>query len=179
MAALGAMISVSVMAQRPDMADMQERKAEMIEKKADKLAKDFELQGDSKDKFVATYKAYQNELLSVNKKDRPMEKGGEQKQEGEKKKKVSDEEATKLVEKYFANQEEQIAKMQNRLAIEKKYYEELKSVLTPQQLARVFRQPKAGQGHNAPQGRPGGSHEGFGGGRPNGHGGPGGFGGEF
>ena len=168
----------TLMAQRPSKEDMEARRGEMVEKRAEKLAKDFNLKGEEKDKFVATFKAYQKELMD----SQIGSRGQGERPDGEKKK-LSDEEAQKMLDECFTRQEKQIANMQTRLEIEKKYYAELQKTLTPQQLVRVFRQRNERQGQ-----RPGGQHGGyrggpqggFGGGHQGGFGGPGGAsGGDF
>lgn len=159
-------------AQRPNSDEMQARRAEMVEKQAEKMAKDFELKGDEKDAFVELYKTYQKDLR------------GEQRGRGDRanaaqrsEKKLTDEEAKKQIEEYFARQEEQIAQMQRRLDVSKKYYESFQKMLTPQQLAQIFRQQPMREGNMQRGGNYGGPRPG--GQRPGGFGGPqgGGFGG--
>jgi Spy/CpxP family protein refolding chaperone len=100
-------------------------------------------------------------------------------------KKLSDEEATAKIDENFARQEQQIATMQKRLDVQKKYREEFAKVLTPQQVLRVLT-PQRGQGNREQMQRrngdgerrggfEGGPRGGFGGGqRGGGFGGPGG-----
>ncbi len=149
----------TVKAQRP----------EMTEQRAEKLAKDFDLKDDAKDKFLTTYKAYQDELRGLQRGRRTMSARNDDAD----KKKLTDEEATQRVEEYFARQEEMIAQQQKRLDIEKKYYAELKQVLTPQQLTKIFRQHNMQRNMPSRQGGPQ-RQGGFGGPR---EGGRGGFGG--
>ena len=162
-------------AQRPSQEDMQARRAQMVEQQAERLAKDLDLKGDQKTSFVDTYKAYQNELMAAVQGQR-----GQQRQEGQQeKKKLSDEEAQKQLDEYFARQEAQIAQQQKRLEVERKYYAEFKKTLTPQQLVKVFRQRQGGQRQGGGQ-RPGGFGGPQGGDRPGGFGGNGGgMGGDF
>lgn len=159
-------------AQRSNGENGSARRAEMVGKQAEKLAKDFNLEGDAREAFIATYKNYQEELR------------GDQRNRGERsnaaqrgdEKKLSNEEATKQVEEYFARQEEQIAQMQQRLEVSKRYYKEFQKTLTPQQLAKIFRQQPMREG-NMQRGGNGGPRGGNDGQRPGGFGGPGGMGG--
>lgn len=168
---LMAMTTMTAMAQRPSREDMQQRRTEMAEKQAERLAKDFDLKDDAKTQFIATYKAYRAELQAAQpERQRPETNDGQE----VKKKKMTDEEAQKKVDEYFARQEQQIANQQKRLEVEKKFYAEFKKTLTPQQLAKVFTAQRQRQGG---QQRPGG-FGGHGGGRPGGFGGPGGQGGD-
>jgi len=127
-------------AQRPSQEEMQARRAQMVEQQAERLAKDLDLKGDQKTSFVATYKTYQNELMATMQGQRGQRQEGQQE-----KKKLSDEEAHKQLDEYFARQESQIAQQQKRLEVERKYYAEFKNTLTPQQLVKVFRQRQGGQ----------------------------------
>ena len=162
-------------AQRPDGEEMKGRRAEMIEQLAERLAKDMDLKGDAKSEFIAQYKMYQNELQATQSGRRGMLNPNADRE----KKKLSDEEAQNLVDEYFSRQEQQIAQQQKRLEVEKKYYAEFKKTLTPQQLAKIFRQRQ-----NMRQGGQGPRQGGFGGPqggpRQGGFGGPqGGMGGDF
>ena len=101
--------------------------------------------------------------------------------ENDAKKELSDDEANAKILEQFTRQEEQIATMQKRLEIQKKYREEFAKVLTPQQVLKVLtprrnnnqREQQRGQGDGQRQdGWQGGNRGGFGGPR-------GGFGGGF
>lgn len=157
-----------VMAQRPNGEDAQARRAEMVQRQAEKMAKDFDLKKDVKDKFIETYKAYQKELRGDRTRgQRPDAQKGE--------KKLTNEEAQKQIEEYFTQQKEQIAQMERRLKVSKKYYEEFQQMLTPQQLLKIFRQPNMRDGNMQRGGGYGGPRPG-GGQRQGGFGGPqGGF----
>lgn len=171
MMALVAMITLSATAQnRPSREEMQARRAEQIEKQADRLSKDFDLKGDAKTNFVATYKAYQDELASTMMQGRQRQTGRERGEQADSKK-LTSEQAQKQLEEYFSRQEEQIAQQQKRLEIEKKYCTELSKTLTPQQLVKIF-----GQRQGQQQQRQGGIQRQGGFGGPQG-GGRGGFGG--
>lgn len=168
---LMAMTTMTAMAQRPSREDMQQRRTEMAGKQAERLAKDFELKDDAKTQFIATYKAYRAELQAAQPERQRMENRDGQEV---KTKKMTDEEAQKKVDEYFARQEQQISNQQKRLEVEKKFYAEFKKMLTPQQLAKVFTAQRQRQGGQQRQGGFGG----HGGGRPGGFGGPGGQGGD-
>ena len=171
----------SAKAQRPSNEEMQARRTEMTEKRAEKLAKDFDLKGGKKNTFVNLYKNYQQELQAARQQERNRP---QQSTEKDNDKKLSDEQAQKMLEQYFERQEGQIKSQQERLQIERKYCAEFKSILTPQQLAKVFvqqrnqqRQGYRNQGGFGPRGGQGGPR---GGQRQGGFGGgDGGFGGDF
>lgn len=158
--------------------DRAQMRAEMIKRVAERSAKDFDLKGDAKEAFLTTFTAYQTEMFQTN-------QGGmrQRGQEADEKKELSDEEANAKIQEQFTRQEEQIATMQKRLEIQKKYSVEFAKILTPQQVLKVLtpqrnnqRNGQRGQGDG--QRGPGGFGGGFGGGR-GGFGGPGGFGGGF
>lgn len=154
-------------------------RTEMVKRVAERTAKDFDLKGDAKEAFLNTYIAYQTEMFQTNQNGmNPRSQGDESKKE------LTDEEANAKIQEQFARQEEQIATMQKRLEIQKKYQAEFAKILTPQQVLKVFtprrnnnqRGQQRGQEDGQRGQRPGG---GFGGGR-GGFGGPGGgFGGGF
>lgn len=158
--------------------DRAQMRAEMIKRVAERSAKDFDLKGDAKEAFLTTFTAYQTEMFQTN-------QGGmrQRGQEADEKKELSDEEANAKIQEQFTRQEEQIATMQKRLEIQKKYSAEFAKILTPQQVLKVLtpqrnnqRNGQRGQGDG--QRGQGGFGGGFGGGR-GGFGGPGGFGGGF
>ena len=123
------------LAQDGSAADRTQMRAEMVKKQAEKLAKDFDLTGETKTNFVALYGQYQNDLM------RKPSGTFRQKREAEgddEKKELTDEEATKRVDAFFAQQEEMIVQMQKRLEVQKQYRAEFAKILTPQQLAKVF-----------------------------------------
>lgn len=152
-------------------------RAEMIKRVADRSAKDFDLKGDAKEAFLTTFTAYQTEMFQTN-------MGGmrQRGQEADEKKELSDEEANAKIQEQFTRQEEQIATMQKRLEIQKKYSAEFAKILTPQQVLKVLT-PQRNNQRNGQRGQGDGQRGqgGFGGGRGfgGGFGGPGGFGGGF
>jgi len=148
-------------------------RTEMIKRVADRTAKDFDLKGDAKEAFLKTYSEYQTEMFQTN-------QGGmrQRGQETDEKKELTDEEANAKIQEQFTRQEEQIATMQKRLEIQKKYSAEFAKILTPQQVLKVLTPQRNGQ-RNGQRGQGDGQRQGgFGGGR-GGFGGPGGFGGGF
>ena len=160
--------------------------AERIEKSAERLAKDFDLKDDAQKTFVGIYTDYQKEMFATN---QPMNQRLEQPSRDEEKKEMSDEEAMSKIKENFSRQEQQIATMQKRLEVQKKYAEEFAKVLTPQQVLKVLTpqrgqggrgQGQRGQGDGERRSFEGGPRGGFGGGQRGGFGGPGGgFGGGF
>lgn len=160
---------------------------ERIEKAADRIAKDLDLKDDAKDAFIKCYSAYQKEMFATN---RLQGQRIEQPNRDEEKKELTDEEAAAKIKEGFERQEQQIATMQKRLEVQKKYSEELSKILTPQQVLKVLT-PQRGQGGRGQGQRGQGDGErrgnfegsprgGFGGGPRGGFGGPGGgFGGGF
>lgn len=184
LAVLALMGSTAVCAQeRMSEEERAKAMAERIEKSADRLAKDMNLKDDAKQAFVETYTAYQKEMFATNQfQGQRFEQNGRE----EEKKELSDEEATAKIKENFDRQEQQIATMQKRLEVQKKYAEDFAKVLTPQQVLKVLT-PQRGQGgrdqmqrRNGDGERRGGNFEGgprggFGGGpRGGGFGGPGG-----
>lgn len=157
---------LAVKAQPEQMSDedMASRKTEMVQRKAEKFAKDFDLKDDAKTQFIELYKQYQNDLDATQEKPDAKKEGDQKAQKGEnkEKKELTNEEATAKVNEYFERQEEMIKQMQSRLDVEKKYYEKFKKTLTPQQLAKIFRQNRMRMGQQNGQQR-GGQRGGFGG----------------
>ena len=148
--------------------------AERIEKSAERMAKDFDLKDEAKTTFISIYTAYQKEMFATN---QSRGQRFEQSNREDEKKELSDEEATAKIQENFTRQEQQIATMQKRLDIQKKYSEEFARVLTPQQVLKVFT-PQRGQGRGQGQrGQGDGERRGnFEGGGRGGFGGPrGGF----
>ena len=185
LAVLTLMCSAAVCAQER-MSEEERTRAmeERIGRSADRLVKDFDLDEDAKKAFVETYTAYQKEMFATNQLQgqRFGQTGSDDDQ-----KKMSDEEAATKLQENFDRQEQQIAAMQRRLEVQKKYAEEFAKMLTPQQVLKVLT-PQRGNGQRDPQQRrlgdnnrrggnfEGGGRGGFGGGPRGGFGGgPGGF----
>jgi hypothetical protein len=188
LAVLALMSSTAICAQERMSAEEREKAmAERIEKSADRMAKDFELKDEAKKKFVDVYTAYQKEMFATN-----ANQGQriEQFNRNDEKKELSKEEAEAQIKENFARQEQQIATMQKRLEVQKKYAEEFSKTLTPQQVLKLLTPQRGGQGGRDQMRRQGdgngerrGNFEGgprgggFGGGpRGGGFGGPGGGG---
>jgi len=187
-AALALLSSVAVSAQERMSAEQREKAiAERIGSAADRMAKDFDLKDDAKKSFVETYTAYQKEMFATNQNQgQRLEQNG---RDGEKKE-LTKEEAEARIKQNFERQEQQIATMQKRLDVQKKYAEEFGKVLTPQQVLKVLNPQRGQQGGRDQMRRQGngdnqrrGGFEGgprgggFGGGnRGGGFGGPGGGG---
>ena len=189
LAVLALVSSTAVSAQeRMSQEEREKAIAERIERSADRMASDFKLKDDAKKAFIETYTAYQKEMFATNQfqGQRPEQVN----REGEKKE-LSAEEAQAQIKQNFERQEQQIATMQKRLEVQKKYAEELSKTLTPQQVLKVLT-PQRGQGQRGQDQRRQGDGErrgnfeggnrggGFNGPRGGGFGGPGGgFGGGF
>lgn len=186
LAVLALMGSAAVSAQERMSAEEREKAiGQRIEAAASRMAKDFKLEDEKQKTFVETYTAYQKEMFATNATQRQgardVEKDGE-------KKELTAEEAQTRIKENFSRQEQQIATMQKRLEVQKKYAEELSKVLTPQQVLKVLNPQRRGgnreqgSGRNGSDGQrrggfgEGGGRGGFGGGpRGGGFGGPGGF----
>jgi len=176
MVALMLGISTATFAQDENKSeDRAKMRAEMVQKQAERLAKDFELKDDAKTSFIETFTKYQNELASGMENLRRSNNG----EKSEEKKELTEEEATAKIQENFSRQETQIKAMQSRLETQKKYYAEFSKILTPQQLVKIFAQNRRdGQqrgGQRSEGNRQGGNRGGFGGGNRGGFGGPGGF----
>lgn len=182
-AVLALMGSTAVCAQ--ERMSAQERTAAMAERiknSAMRVAKDFNLTDDAQKTFISIYSDYQKEMFATN---QMRGQRFEQPAGSDEKKEMTEEEATAKIQENFTRQEEQIATMQKRLEVQKKYAEEFGKVLTPQQVLKVLT-PQRGQGGRDQMQRrnaQGGERRGgFGEGGPRGGfgGGPrGGFGGGF
>ena len=188
-AVLALLSSTAVSAQeRMSQEEREKAMAERIERAADRVAGDLKLKDDAKKSFIQTYTAYQKEMFATNtNQGQRLEQNGR----NEEKKELSKEEAQAQLKENFERQEQQIATMQKRLEVQKKYAEEFSKTLTPQQVLQVLT-PQRGQGGNRDQMRrqgdndqrrnfEGGNRGNFNGGpRGGGFGGPGGgFGGGF
>lgn len=137
---------------------------EIYNRTAERLAKQFKLDDDKTEVFKVLYLDYQTARRNA-----ANPKGENAENERVDFKKISDAEATELIQKQFAAQEAQ-------LAVDKEYLAKFLEILTPVQAAQVYIQRGAqrnGQGGQGGFGRPGG----FGGGPGGFGGGPGGFGG--
>ena len=122
-AVLALMTSTIVYAQeRMSAEDRAAAMAERIKNAADRSASEFKLKDDAKKAFIETYTAYQKEMFATN-----QFQGLRSDQIGrDEDKKLTDEEATAKIQENFTRQEQQIATMQKRLEVQKKYAEEVK-----------------------------------------------------
>ena len=181
--AVVALLSTAASFAQERMSDEEREKAiaERIEKSAERQAKDLDLKDKAKKSFVETYTAYQKEMFATNQGQR--QRPG-QRDRDEEKKEMTAEDAQARLQENFQRQEQQIATMQKRLEVQKKYAAEFAKVLTPQQVLKVLN-PQRGngqrgnnQGGNDGENRRGGfggeRRGGFGDGPRGGFGGPGG-----
>lgn len=159
------LLSVAAMAQ-DNQGGRQRQKfnpTEMYEKMAERLAKQMKLDDDKAENFKVLYLDYQTARRNA------IDPKGENGESDEKVNlnKITDEEATKLIQKSFDKQEAQ-------LKVDKDYLPRFLEILTPAQAARIYVK-WAGMRGNGQQGgmRPGGFPGGGPGGFPGG--GPGGF----
>lgn len=180
-----ALMSCTALSAQERMSDEERAKAidERIEKAADRMAKDFDLKDEARKTFVNAYTAYQKEMFATNQIQRQRL---DQPNREEEQKELTAEEATAKIKENFDRQEQQVATMQKRLEVQKKYAEEFMKVLTPQQVLKLLSAQRGrGQGQRGNDGDRRGNFEGgprgnFGGGPRGGFGGPGGgFGGGF
>ena len=150
------------------------KRAEMIQKSGERLAKSFGLENAVRDSFLSVYTEYQTEMFATNVPRTRKENNSQQETEG--KKDLTDAQATELIEANFSRQEQQVQSIQKRLDIQRRYYTRFQKTLTPAQILKaMFPQRPRPQGGNQQNGginRRGG----FGGpGGPGGFGGPDGF----
>ena len=159
LAAVLALVSVAAMAQNPNGGQRQRiDPTEMYNRMAERLAKQMKLDDEKAETFKVLYLDYQTARQNA---ENP--KGEETNQTNPDFKKMTDAEATVLIEKQFAAQEAQ-------LAVDKDYLPKFLQLLTPVQAAQIYLRRVGMQSARFQQGgmgRPGG---GFGGG---------GFGGGF
>lgn len=138
---------------------------EMYNRQAERLVKQMKLDDEKKDLFTVLYLDYMAARQNA-----ANPKGEEEKEERVDMSKMTDEQATEMVQKQFAKTEAQ-------LKVDKDYYPKFLEILTPVQAAQVFVQRGMGgrNGGDMPRGNFGGGRGGFGG--NGGFGGDGGFGG--
>ncbi len=134
---------------------------EMYTRTAERLAKQMKLDDDKTNSFKVLYLDYQTARTNA-----ANPKGENTENERIDMEKMTNEQATELVQKRFQAQEAQ-------LAVDKEYYTKFLEILTPVQAAQIFIQ----RGGNFRGMMPGGAGRGMGGGRSGGNGGFGGNGG--
>ncbi len=173
--ALGLLAVGRVSAQSDEGGEGREaRRAELIQKSGERLAKSFGLENAVRDSFLAIYTEYQTEMFATNEPRGHREAG--QAQESDGKKELTNEQATQRIEENIQRQKRQAEQLQKRIDIQTRYQERFQKVLTPvQTLKAMFPQRPRPQGNNQ-QGGGQGRRGGFGGpGGMGGFGGPGGF----
>lgn len=163
--AVALMACGSAMAQRQQMTQEQreQRRAEMVKAQTERMSKELKVEGDAKTAFEESYTKYMNELNATMDMDQ-QRRGRDEETRAEK---MTDEECYAKIKESLEQQEKQVEQSQKRLEITKKYMAEMMTILTPQQLYKVFGQRQ----------RMGFGGQGFGGGQRGGFGGQGGFGG--
>lgn len=139
--------------------------AEMNNRMASRLAKQMKLDDETEQKFTALFLDYQNARHNAVNPRGGDQESAEQRVNFEK---LTDAEATDLIQKNFERQEKQ-------LAVDKEYLPKFLEILTPAQVAQIYLQRgggrQLGQRGNGPRGN--GPRGGFGG-PGGGFGGPGG-----
>lgn len=160
------LLSVSAFAQ--DRQGRRERMntTEVYTRQAERLVKAMKLDDEKKDLFTVLYLDYQAARHNA-----ANPKGESAQDERIDMKKITDEQATALIQKRFAQTEAQ-------LAVDKEYYPKFLEILTPTQVAQVYLPQRVARDGQQGGQRPGGfgGRGGFGG--QGGFGGPGGFGGQ-
>lgn len=143
------LFSVSASAQEKQGRRERMNTTEMYTRQAERLVKQMKLDDEKKDLFTVLYLDYQAARHNA------ANPKGEDKQERVDMKKLTDEQATELIQKQFAKTEAQ-------LAVDKEYYPKFLEFLTPVQVAQIYLPQR-------------GSRDGQGGQRQGGFGGRGGF----
>ena len=144
------------------------KRAEMIQKSGERLAKSFGLENAARDSFLTVYTEYQTEMFATNE-SRTRKENNNQQDATDGKKDLTDAQATERIEANFSRQEQQVQIIQKRLDIQRRYYARFQKTLTPVQILKaMFPQRPRPQGGNQQNG---------GNNRRGGFGGPGGFGG--
>ncbi len=167
MMALAAMTCINVNAQERrnrTVEEMQARRDARMEKKAQQLAEEMELKGDAKEQFIAAYKDMVKEIYAANvfrrqqDRDAADAKGKKNDKKGDKKEKMTPEEATEKMQQQFARRQQEIEQMQKILQIQQDYYKKMQEFLDGSQLLHVFSQtnnnPRQGQMSRMRQGAP-------------------------
>lgn len=157
------LVSVAVMAQNNGGQRQRMDPTELYNRQAERLAKQMKLDDEKSAVFKVLYLDYQTARRNA------ATPRGNAEEERVDFKKLTDAQATELIQKRFAAQEAQ-------LNVDKEYLPKFLEVLTPSQAAQVYLQRGGGLrgGQGMPEGGPGRPGGGFGGGP---RGGFGGFGG--
>ncbi len=161
MMALAAMMCLNTNAQEKrnrTAEEMQARREARAEKKAQQLAEEMGLQGEAKEQFLTTYKDMVKEIYAANVFRRQQAKATQKGKKGDKKHKLTPEEANEMVAQQFARRQQEIEQMQKVLQIQQEYYKRMQQFLDGSQLMRVFDQhknnPRQGQMNRMRQGGP-------------------------
>ena len=150
--------TTSVMNAQDNTGDRQRQRmnpTEMYTRMADRLVKQMKLDDDKANSFKVLYLDYQTARQNA-----ANPKGEKAENERIDMSKLTDAQATELVQKRFQTQEAQ-------LAVDKEYYPKFLEILTPGQAVQIYIQ----RGGNRGEGMQGGNRGGFGGGRQGGFGG--------
>lgn len=149
--AIFCLVSFSASAQDGNNRRQRFDRAEMIQRYADRLAQQMNLSEEKSSTFKVLFMDYQ-----MARQNAANPKGENEQPENVDMKKLSDEQASELVQKHFAAQEAQ-------LKVDKEYYPKFLEILTPSQAAQVF-VPQRGMGQRGQgqRGRNGGGRQGGG-----------------
>lgn len=175
MMVVGLLAVMPACAQDEDAGESREAKrAELIQKSGERMAKNFGLEGAARDSFLAVYTQYQTEMFATNAPRARKSEGQAKDDEG--KKELTDEQATERIEANLKRQEQQAEQLQKRVEIQKRYYAEFQKTLKPAQILKAMFPQRARQQQGQQQNQGGFRRGGFGGpGGPGGFGGPGDF----
>ena len=106
---------------------------QMMEKRAERLADELDLNGDARSEFLVTYKNYQQDLMSHRKTPPfPADLGGKKESE------LTEEEAAERIKAEFDRKAQQIVDAYNTLEVDKKYYEVFSKTMSAKQLMKIF-----------------------------------------
>lgn len=135
--ALGLLAVGQVRAQGDQDGESREaRRAELIQKSGERLAKSFGLENAARDSFLAIYTQYQTEMFATNEPHARREAG--QAQEADGKKELTDEQATQRMAENLQRQQRQVEQLQKRIDIQTRYQERFLKVLTPVQALKAM-----------------------------------------
>ncbi len=137
----GLMWPASVDAQKTDGNRNGSRREIMVEKRAERLAGELKLDGESRAEFLTVYKNYQQELMR-HRGARSLSKDASARKNAE----LTEEEAAECIKAEFDRKAQQIVDAYNALEVQKKYYEIFSRTLSAKQLMKVFVPEKEGSG---------------------------------
>ena len=130
--------------------DRAKMRVEMIQRSGDRLAKEFGLSAEKKSAFMSLYANYQQEMFGTNLSTRREESSA---QNGGSEKELTAEEAAALIQSHFDRQAKQISAMQERLNIQKKYFDEFAKLLPPNQIWRILNRQRTQGTRDGQQGQ--------------------------